>query len=344
MKKIVSVALAAVLLAVLGTGAVFAAGGQQDAAQSSEWKWNRKITFISPWGPGGGSGPTIRNIVPLVEKVLGVPCEVVHQEGGGGANGANAAFRQPADGYTWLLATQSQIFLDLQGQLTHNFHDNWIPVGKLVHSTSALMASKKATAGKFSDFKGFVNYVKANPRTITCAMLSTGGTDQASLYETVALGLGVPLSQIEQYVKITPYSGGSEIDAAMVGGHVDTAIAGPGDSVGLIESGDIIPLVALSEKRLASFPDIPSAGEMGMASYIGTWRGIWAKKGTPQAAIDAMEKALEAAWNMKEYQDFCKAEGYLERKGFEGQADFKKLVETEYGVFSEFLKATGQIK
>ena len=345
MKKIVSISIIAVLLIVFGAGMVFAAGGQQQAPASGEWKWTRKVTFISPWGPGGGSGPTIRFIVPEVEKVIGIPCEVVHQEGAGGLNGAVAAHRQPADGYTWLLATQSQILLDLQGQMPYDFKDQWIPVGKLVHSTNGLMASAKAAKGKYTDFKSFLAYIKANPRTVSVAMLSTGGTDQACLYQTLALSLGVSISQVTDYVKITPYSGGSEIDAALVGGHIDASIGGPGDSAGLIESGDVLPLVVMAEKRLASFPNIPATGQdFNIPAYIGTWRGIWAKKGTPQAAIDAMEKALKQAWNSKVYQDFCEGEGYLERTGFEGQADFKKLVDSEYKVFEDFLKTTGQYK
>ena len=343
MKKIASITLVAVLLSA---GMAFAGGGQQQgAAASGDWKWTRKVTFISPWGPGGGSGPTIRFIVPEVEKVIGIPCEVVHQEGAGGLNGAVAAHRQPADGYTWLLATQSQIILDLQGQMPYDFKDQWIPVGKLVHSTNGLMASKRAAQGKYTDFRSFIAYVKAHPRTVSVAMLSTGGTDQASLYQTLALALGVPINQVESFVKITPYSGGSEIDAALVGGHIDVSIGGPGDSAGLIESGDVIPLVVMAEKRLKSFPNIPATGQdFNIPAYIGTWRGIWAKKGTPQAAIDAMEKAMRQAWNSKVYQDFCEGEGYLERTGFEGQADFKKLVDNEYKVFEDFLRTTGQLK
>ena len=336
---------ALLVIAVLLAPAVFA-GGQQSGNQqpSGAWKWERKVTFISPWGPGGGSGPTIRLIVPEVEKVIGVPCEVQHIEGAGGASGAIAAWKQPADGYNYLLATQSQILLDLQGMLPFNFKDEFIPIGKLVHSTNGLMASTKAIQGKFSDFKGFISYVKANPKTVTCAMLSSGGTDQAGLYQLLSLALGIPINQVNEYVKITPYSDGAEIDAALVGGHIDTSIAGPGDEAGLIESGDVTPLVVLSEKRLKSFPDIPCTGEMGIAAYIGTWRGIWARKGTSQAAMDAMDKALRQAWGSDTYQNFCKENGYDERTGYESQADFKKLVVNEYKAFEEFLKATGQIK
>lgn len=83
---------------------------------------------------------------------------------------------------------------------------------------------------------------------------------------------------------------------------------------------------------------------MGIKAYVGTWRGIFAKKGTPQAAIDAMEKALREAWNMKPYQDYWVAEGYSERKGFEAQADFKKLVDGEYEIMGDYLKAIGIVK
>jgi tripartite-type tricarboxylate transporter receptor subunit TctC len=345
MKRIASVTLIAALLVILSAGMAFAGPGQQGAAApSGEWKWGRKVTFISPWGPGGGSGPTIRNLVPLVQEVIGVPCEVQHVEGAAGANGAIAAQRQPPDGYTWLLATQSQIVLDLQKTLPYDFKSEFIPVGKLVHSTNGLFASSRAMRGKYTDFKSFIAYVKAHPKELSCAMLSAGGTDAASLYQTLALALGVPMNQVENYVKIVSYGGGSEIDAALVGGHIDVAIAGPGDEAGLIESGDVIPLVVLAEKRMVSFPNIPCTGEMGIASYIGTWRGIWARKGTPQAAIDAMEIALQKAWNMKPYQDYWVAEGYNERTGFQGQADFRKLVDAEYAAMEEYLKTMGLIK
>ncbi|GHV37430.1 hypothetical protein AGMMS49546_05180 [Spirochaetia bacterium] len=343
--KRAKVLLASLLLVLIAAGSLFAGGGgDSKAAQTGEWKFTRKVTFISPWGPGGGSGPTIRNIVPLVQDVLGVPCEVQHVEGAGGANGAIAAQRQPPDGYTFLLATQSQIILDLQKSLPYDFKSEFIPVGKLVHSTNGLFASTKAMKGKYTDFKSWVAYVKAHPKELSCAMLSAGGTDAASLYQTLSQSFGVPMDQVENLIKIVSYGGGSEIDAALVGGHVDMAVAGPGDEAGLIESGDIVPLLVLSESRMKSFPDIPCSGEMGITSYTGTWRGIFARKGTPQGAIDAMEAALEKAWNMKAYQDFWIAEGYNERKGFEGQADFKKLEDAEYVTMTEYLKARGQLK
>jgi hypothetical protein len=57
-----------------------------------------------------------------------------------------------------------------------------------------------------------------------------------------------------------------------------------------------------------------------------------------------MEKVLFQAWSMPPYQEYCDIEGYDERTGFEGQADFKKLVDADYAAFTEYLKARGLIK
>ena len=345
MKRIPSVTLIAGLLAVFCAGMVFAAGGgQQQGANSGEWKWNRKITIISPWGPGGGIGPAIRNLLPELEKIVGVPCEVQHVEGAGGLTGTVFAQRQPADGYIFVAGTQSTVGLDIRGQLGFDFRKEFVPVGKLVHATKGIIASRKATQGMFTDFPSFLEYIKAHPGELSVGMRSPGGSDEVSLIETLALALKVSIADARRYLKVVPFSGGAEQDAALVGGHVHTTVQGLNESPGLVQSGDAIPIVVFSEKRMKSYPDVPATGQdYNVASYIGTWRGIFAKKGTPQAAIDAMDKAMEKAWYTDSYQKFCANEGYLERTGYEGQAGFKKLIDDEYNVMGEFLKAAGML-
>ena len=346
MRRIVNVALIAVILVVFGAGMVFAGGEAQKGKSQAptEWKWTRKITIISPWGPGGGIGPAIRNLLPELEKIVGVPCEVQHVEGAGGLTGTVFAQRQPADGYIFVAGTQSTVGLDIRKQLGFDFREEFIPVGKLVHATKGIIASKKATQGLFSDFKGFLDYVKAHPGQLSVGMRSPGGSDEVSLIECMALALKVSIADARKYLKVVPFASGAEQDAALVGGHVHCTVQGLNESPGLIESGDINPLIVFSEQRMKSYPNVPSTGEMGIAAYIGTWRGIFARKGTPPAAIAAMEKAMEKAWYTDSYQKFCAQEGYLERKGYEGQVDFKKLVDDEYVSMTEFMKAAGLIK
>jgi len=57
-----------------------AAAGEPRAAEGGEaagsgdagdWKWERKVTLVCPWGVGGGADGTLRPLQPELEKVLG---------------------------------------------------------------------------------------------------------------------------------------------------------------------------------------------------------------------------------------------------------------------------------
>ena len=339
MKRVVTVVTVAVVLLGVFAGCT----PKQESSASGDWAWRRKVTFISPWGPGGGSGPTIRNIAPEVERVIGNPVEVVHQEGAGGLNGIVAANRQPPDGYTWVLATQTQVMLELQRRIPFSFREQFIPVARLVHSTNGLVVAAKTAVGRYSNFQEFLDDIRANPRSVTIGILSL--TDNASIVQALGLGLGVSYGEIANLVRVVPYSSGSEMDAAMVGGHLDAAVGSPGDYEGLIQSGHVIPLIVMAERRLPSYPDVPATvPDFNIDATIGTWRGIFVRKGTPQAAIDAMEAALRQAWGSQAYQTFMEAEGFLERdSNFMGQEGFRNLVEEEFEELEELLKGLGEI-
>jgi tripartite-type tricarboxylate transporter receptor subunit TctC len=318
--------------------------GNGSRAAEDGWKWERKITLVCPWGVGGGADGTLRPLQPLLQDILGVPVEIVNVEGAGGANGINFAYKQPADGYTYTLATQSIILLDLQKILPFDYQKELTPVAKLVHSTNLLIASKKAMAGKYSNFQELLTYAKAHPQELSCGMLTATGQDSVSMKQTLAAGLGVSIPDVDKYIKTVSYGGGAELSAAMVGGHLTLGVAGAEEIKGLVESGDIVPLIAMSENRVSAVPDVPCTKDLGIESYVGSWRAIYARTGTPQAAIDAMAAALKQAWDMPAYQDFMRQAGYLDRAGYATQQETLDLQSSEYKLFEQYLKDIGILK
>jgi len=321
-----------------------AAPAESSEPAKEEWKWERKVTLVCPWGVGGGADSTLRPLQPLLQDILGVPVEIVNVEGAGGANGIDFAYKQPADGYTYVLGTQSIIMLDLQGILPLDYYEEFVPVAKLVHSINLIASSKKAQEGKYSNFQEFIEYAKAHPQELSCGMLTATGADAVSLKQTLAGGLGVDIKDIEKYIKIVNYNGGAELSSALVGGHINISITGADEIKGLIQSGDIVPLISMSEQRMSSFPDVPCTGEMGINSYVGTWRALMARRDTPQAAIDSFAAAVEEAWNQPAYQEFLKQGSYLDRPGFANSADTQALMDEEYKTFEEYLRTAGIIK
>jgi tripartite-type tricarboxylate transporter receptor subunit TctC len=336
------VGLAVLILAGCGSGK--SSGDNSRAAADGSWKWERKVTLVCPWGVGGGADGTLRPLQPLLQDILGVPVEIVNVEGAAGANGVNFAYRQPADGYTYTLTTQSIILLDLQKILPFDYQKELTPVAKLVHSTNLLIASKKAMAGKYSNFQEMVAYAKAHPQELSCGMLTATGQDSVSMKQTLATALGVSIPEVDKFIKTVSYGGGAELSSAMVGGHLTLGVAGAEEIRGLVESGDIVPLIAMSENRVSAVPDVPCTKELGIESYIGSWRAIYARTGTPQGAVDSMAAALKQAWDMPAYQEFMQQSGYLDRSGYANQQETLALQSAEYTVFEQYLKDIGVLK
>ena len=60
-------------------------------------------------------------------------------------------------------------------------------------------------------------------------------------------------------------------------------------------------------------PDCECTGELGIDSYAGPWRAIFAKKGTPQGAIDALVAAIEECRSDATWIEFLKNAAYDQR-------------------------------
>ena len=69
----------------LGLGAAAFAAGTFVLSESALAEYpERPITWIVPWGAGGGTDATSRMLAGLMEQELGVPVNVVNRDGGSG--------------------------------------------------------------------------------------------------------------------------------------------------------------------------------------------------------------------------------------------------------------------
>ena len=96
-KKLLALTMAAAMAvtALAGCGNSGSSGGSAD---NGEWKWERKVEIICPWGTGGGADTTVRTFATALEKELGVSVVVNNKSGAGGVTGVEFACSQPADG------------------------------------------------------------------------------------------------------------------------------------------------------------------------------------------------------------------------------------------------------
>jgi len=317
MKKFVALILA--LIMIMGICAV---------ASADDWKFERGITIVCPWGLGGGADSTIRPMATLLQNKLGVPVDVRNETGGSGVTGATFAYKEPADGYTFLLGTQSLFIQDMMDNMDFNFKDEFVPQDILVHSINMLAGSKismeKYGIKNFSDLKA---YAAEHPYEVSVAMLTATGVD-GMCFEIATEGLALnPVT----------YDSGSAANSDMAGGHVDLSVGGYDDMSGLIESGDIIPLLVFCEHRIDIMPDCECTAELGIDSYAGPWRAIFTKVGTPQGAIDTLVAAIEECRQDPTWQEFLKNAAYDQRVVPAPGEDTLKFAMEEYKDLRDYM-------
>ena len=320
MKKFFALALALVM--VLGVCSF--------ASADEEWKFERKIEIVCPWGLGGGADSTIRPMAQLLQDKLGVAVEVRNETGGSGVNGIEYTYKQPADGYTFMLGTQSLFIQDMSGFTSMDFKTEFECEDILVHSINMLCGStKQMEKYGITNFSDLTKYVAEHPYEVSVGMLTATGVD-GMCFEIATEGLEL---------NVVTYGGGSEVNADMAGGHVDLAVGGYDDMSGLIESGDIMPLLVFCEHRLNIFPDCECTADVGIESYAGPWRGIFAKTGTPQGAIDALVAAIEECRQDPSWQEFLHNAAYDERTVPAPGEELKNFVQSEYKELRDYMLA-----
>jgi len=92
-----------------------------------------------------------------------------------------------------------------------------------------------------------------------------------------------------------PYQGGAPTYAAILGGHVDLALAQVSWATASAAEGKVQLLGVTSRRRSPLAPELPSLAELGFSGYAAEqWLGLFAPKGTPRFALDAINGHVNA--------------------------------------------------
>lgn len=294
---------------------------------AAEFKFDRPVEFIIPFGPGSGTDTTIRALQPALEKELGVAVKINNKEGAGGVVGAEFYANQPHDGYIFAMYTPSHIIAAINKTVNFDIFNETIPVARLVHDSNVILAGKDVPYNTVGEM---IEYVKANPTYVpSVGMMSIQGID--------GVAAGQLFDEIGVKANFIPYASGAEANAAIMGGHTDMVLTSPFDGKAFVDSGDMKAIVLLAEQRGSTMPETECTGELGINAYIGPWRGIVAHEGTPQEAIDALAAAIERADQDAEWTAWKQSVGLQDRPGFANQEDFGKVWNEYYTIMEDIL-------
>jgi putative tricarboxylic transport membrane protein len=292
----------------------------------------KPITFIVVAGAGGGSDIFARTMAAGIEKekILPQPIVVENKPGGSGSIAYAYVATKKNDPYFIVNAGPTMLTTPIIGMTPVTMKD-FTPIANLVFDDYVLMVNQKS---KYKSVKEIIEFAKANPKKMTVGGTSLGSSDSICTY-MIEKAAGVQFNFVV-------FNGGGEVNAALLGGHVDMAMSNPGEALEYFKAGKVRLLGVFSEKRLASAPNVPTMKEQGINAVYVQNRGISAPAGIPLDARKVLEEAVLKYRKTETFRKYCEdnmlSEAWMDSEGL------GKFLEEWNGRYAVILKDMGLIK
>jgi tripartite-type tricarboxylate transporter receptor subunit TctC len=128
--------------------------------------------------------------------------------------------------------------------------------------------------------------------------------------------------------EIIPYKSGSEGMVAVISNQVDATSEASVVVIPQIQGGKLRPIASTWNKRISALPNVSTTKEQGYPEvFIGHWAGVFAPKGTPDAILEKMNQAINAALKTAAVQSRLTPQGIEPSPGT--RASFSKFLADE---------------
>jgi putative tricarboxylic transport membrane protein len=317
-----SVWLLVALFITTGVGNALAAGSFPD----------KPVTLVVHAGAGGGSDIFARTLASSVEKDKLLPKPLVVENKPGGSGGIAFAYvaGKKKDPHFMVTAVTSFITTPLMGLTPVSLKD-FTPIANFAFDEYMLMVRADS---KYKSMKDIVADAKANPKKITVGGTQLGSSDSICTY-LIEKAAGIQLNYVV-------FNSGGEVNAAVLGGHVNMMVANPGEALELYKAGKVRILGVYAEKRLAGAPDVPTMKEQGINAVYVQNRGLCAPADIPADARKVLEDALfkytQTDTSKKYIKDNMLSDAWM------GGVAFGKFLDEWNGKYAVILKDMGLIK
>lgn len=303
-------------------------------AWAQEWKPVKPIEVIVGTPPGGPLDGTARLIQSLLDKRnVGVPSTVQNRPGGGHAI-AMAYLNQRGDGHTISMALTNLITNRIVGSHPLTYTD----ITPLALLTSEYIGMSVRSDSPVRDGQDLIARLRANPEALTFAITNRASGNHIAA-GAVLKAAGVDLKK----VKFVSFKGSAETTLAVLGGHVDVAMATPTSTWRHVQGGKMRMLAVSSPKRLAGdFAVVPAWRELGINAVSANWRAAVGPRGLPPAQVAWWDLTLAAMVKMPEWQEAVRKNQWEDE--YLNSADTLKFFQEEYRHLEALLTELGDAK
>ena len=266
------------LTRLLALGACAMAAGAAFAQAPAAWP-TKPIKIVVPFPAGGTSDVLARILGQKMSENWGQAVVVENRPGASGNLGADLVAKSTADGHTLVLMDVGNLAIaPALYKLPFNVQNDFAPVAMVAYSPHLLVASSKVPASTTAEL---IAWAKAQKGKVNYAAAAGMGSATHLAGVVFAQRAGIEWGYV-------PYKGGAQAMTDLVGGQVDVTFNGMVATYPHVRSGKIKLLAVSSPKRNAQVPATPTVAETLPGFLTGSWQGLLAPAGTPEAVIDKL--------------------------------------------------------
>lgn len=248
---------------------------------------DRPIRMIVPLAAASAVDVAARIVTQKMADNMGQQIVIINQPGASGLIGAEQVARAAPDGYTIggfndsVMTMVPNLYSNMRWDILKDFE----PVSLVATVEWGLIANNQTSYKSAADL---IAAAKAAPGKINYGSGGPGSPQHLAM-AMFASEAGISLTHV-------PYKGATQAATDVAGGQIPVAFQGLGTVAALVRGGQVKLLGVTTEKRLPSFPDVPTVSESGLPGFFfNSWFAIMAPAGTPKEIVARLNaEALKA--------------------------------------------------
>lgn len=249
----------------------------------------RVVRWVVPYPPGGSIDIVARVIAARLSHHWATPCAVENRPGAGGRVGVQAVINAPPDGYTQLMALNTNYTIDrsLFKNLGYDPEQALLPV-TMVASTAQLLISNTQFPPK--TVKALLALAQRRPSAIDYGTSGAGGSLHLAM-ELFKSMTGIQMTHV-------PYQGGVPAVTDLIAGQIQLMFINAPAGTPYVRSGQVHALGISSATRSPLLPEVPTIAEAGVPGFnIDVWYGLSLPAGSPATLVTRMYQDVSKVLN-----------------------------------------------
>jgi tripartite-type tricarboxylate transporter receptor subunit TctC len=266
---------------------------------AQDWEPRRPIDFTIMAGPGGGADQIARFIQSVAEEydMTNRPLVPTNRGGGSGAEALIHVSGTNDPDHTILVTLNSFFTTPLrQGNLGIDIQ-TFTPIAMMGVDPFVLWVHRESGITNFDEFVERVQSMGGE--------FVMGGTG-AGQEDSIVIAFMSEAYDLD--INYIPYDEGGAVARDLAGQQIMATVNNPAEAKGFYEAGDFVPLLAFSDERMPTYPDVPTIKELGHDFSYYNQRAVVGAPGMSDEAAAYYQALFTRIYESDEWQAYLESE------------------------------------